>query len=204
MSDAPVDHSTAADDVLLRRWVEHGDHNAFGAIDARYRGLVFGIAHRRLGGDPVLRAGVEDVAQDVFIYLMRRAGECLASDVPLAVRLARVADSRAVDYFRRNHPHSRPSGGDPEGGGPIDHVPAPRPAEESDAESALRACLDAMPDVAAVVYPLYWEGRTAKEVAAELGVANATMSRRHDQARERLRACVERRLGRGRYSGGRA
>ena len=75
---------------LLRRFASGGDEAAFETLVNRHLGLVLGAARRQLGGD---HHAAEDVAQQVFTLLARKAGrlldhDCLAAWLHTATRMS--------------------------------------------------------------------------------------------------------------------
>lgn len=60
--------------TLLRRYVDDDDQEAFAALVRRHLDVVYTVALRRMGGDAHL---AQDVAQEVFIALARRAPRLL-------------------------------------------------------------------------------------------------------------------------------
>lgn len=95
----------ASDAVLLARWIEHHNEDAFAALMARHGPMVLGICRRLLGDGP----DAEDVFQAVFVVLSRQASrlrqpEALAGFLhTVAVRLARkVRKSKRRQRMRTN------------------------------------------------------------------------------------------------------
>jgi len=82
------------DTLLLQRYAQRRDAEAFKELTARYAGLVYGTCLRVLGNP----ADAEDVAQECFLELARKAGAIRAS---LPGWLHALARSRAVDLARR-------------------------------------------------------------------------------------------------------
>jgi DNA-directed RNA polymerase specialized sigma24 family protein len=96
----------APDAVLLQRWTQQRDQNAFAVLMARHGPIVLGICRRLLGDVPE----AEEVFQAVFVLLSRQAGqlrrpESLAGFLhTVAVRLARKT-AKAKRRRQRIKPH---------------------------------------------------------------------------------------------------
>lgn len=84
------------DAELLRRYAEEKSEEAFAELVRRHLDLVYGVAHRQVGGDAHL---AQDVAQVVFTALARKAPS-LASRPVLAGWLHRSAQFAAIDVVR--------------------------------------------------------------------------------------------------------
>ena len=80
--------------VLLQRFTQGGDTDAFSEIVKRYQNLVYSTCVRTLG-DP---AGAEDASQECFLRLLRKADTVQSS---LGGWLHRCAMDMAVDEVRR-------------------------------------------------------------------------------------------------------
>ncbi|MET9294264.1 sigma-70 family RNA polymerase sigma factor [Streptomyces sp. NPDC003077] len=152
------------------------DEDAFRAVYERYVSLVLGVA-TRLTRD---RAAAEDIAQEVFSYLWERP---LAYDPhrgPLRAWLAVLAHHRSVDWIRREEkrrglraPYEPPKGDE-----------TADAAAEGMVALRVRALAAELPDT--LRRPLllaYYEGRTYRQVATELGIPEGT-------AKTRLRAAL--------------
>ncbi|MGP4018404.1 RNA polymerase sigma factor [Saccharopolyspora sp. 5N708] len=87
-------------DAVLATSIAAGDVDAFELLVRRYSDGVFGMALRMLGD----RAEAEDVVQEVFVTVWRRAGGIAA---PTALRpwLFQVARRRCLIVLRRRRTH---------------------------------------------------------------------------------------------------
>lgn len=83
------------DTLLLDRWRNHRDAQAFAEIVARYAGLVYGTAQRILGN----AADAEDTAQECFATLAQRS---VRVERYLGPWLHQVATRRALNRLRSN------------------------------------------------------------------------------------------------------
>lgn len=87
--------SPESDDSLIAR-VNAGDRLAWRALVDRHTGPVFGQAWRMLGD----RAEAEDVAQETFVRLMRKAPDWRRGEATLKTWLFRVAINLCIDRQR--------------------------------------------------------------------------------------------------------
>ena len=85
----------STDRELLREFTEHGRESAFEQLVQRHVDLVFATALRRLGD----RAAAQDVTQDVFIRLHRKAA-WLRREVSLAGWLHKTAWLESQQWWR--------------------------------------------------------------------------------------------------------
>lgn len=171
----------ADEDARLRDRLVFGDESAFADLYDRFSSLVYTIAAR------VTRdaRAAEDVTQEVFLAIWQRPLAFDPARGSLRAWLAMTAHRRAVDLVRREEAHRRRSldgrwyagadGGDPVG----DQV------SDADAAARLGAALRALPQhLSRAINLAYFEGRTYREVAIELGLPEGTAK---SQLREGLR-----------------
>jgi RNA polymerase sigma factor (sigma-70 family) len=168
------------DAVLLARFINRRDEDAFAALVRRHGPLVLGLCRRWLGN----LHDAEDVFQATFLVLARRAAsirkrQSLASFLHgIALRLAARARTEAA---RRRRPFLA-----------TELVDNPDPLQHLSA-SELRQALDDELDLLSERYraPLvlcYLQGRTQDEAARELGWSKGTLRRRLSRGRDLLRA----------------
>lgn len=149
----------------LKRYATTGDAHAFRELVQAHGAMVHHTALR------VTRdtAAAQDVAQETFLELARKAGGITQS---VAAWLHRVAWNRACDAVRRESTRKR-----------VEEVMAEtwhtdREATWPDIEPHVDASLNELPDELREVLVLYFlEGRTQAEVARYLGRNQATVSR---------------------------
>ena len=89
-----------AEKVLLRRFVNQGDPEAFLEIVTQYAGWVYSACHRVL--DDADKAA--DAAQETFLQLLRNSGRISES---LPGWLHRAATRLAIDRLRRDDSRRR-------------------------------------------------------------------------------------------------
>lgn len=74
-----------------------GDRDAFGQLYERLAPKVFNYFYHHLGGQATV---AEDLAEDVFVNVLRRLDSYTACGLPFSAWIFRVAHNRLVDYFR--------------------------------------------------------------------------------------------------------
>lgn len=171
-----------ADCALLDRYHRHGDPAAFQALVGAHAAMVFACA-RRVTQDAAL---AEEVAQDTFVALARRAGAVRSS---VAAWLYQVARQKACNALRGERRHQRrvqqaATAPELEPGGQEDMPWAA-------VEPVLDECLARLPEAArTLLIEHFLEQRGQREIAAHLGVSQATVSRQISAAVDQLRAAL--------------
>jgi RNA polymerase sigma factor (sigma-70 family) len=173
------------DDVVLVQMVVAGNTEAFTRFYERHRIWVRAYLLRR----GLTWSEAEDVTQEVFITLSRRANQfnpCLGA---FTTWLGQIVYWRYADYWQEH------------GNDPIpmsDHLPeqtAPTEGSEIEREevvSRLRECIDSLPtSLRQVILLGLDEARTGPQIASCLGIAVGTVESRRHEARRRLRTCLE-------------
>jgi RNA polymerase sigma factor (sigma-70 family) len=169
-----------SDAALLEQYASSQDAEAFAELFRRYAGLVYGTCLRVTRS----RDDAEDVAQECFLELARRAGSITSS---LPGWLHAVARCRSVDALRkaasRRHYEEQAATRAQEDPGPAWAEIAPH----------VDHALDELPERLRLPIILhYLEGHSQSDVASELSVSQPTVSRRLDKGvaelRRRLRA----------------
>lgn len=158
----------------LQRYATTGDAHAFRELVQAHGAMVHATALR------VTRdaAAAQDVAQETFLELARKAGGITQS---VGAWLHRVAWNRACDAVRRESTRKRVE----EAMAEAWHTD--REAAWADIEPHVDASLNELPNELREVLVLYFlEGRTQAEVARHLGKNQATVSRASSAA---SRAC---------------
>jgi RNA polymerase sigma factor (sigma-70 family) len=175
-------------DARLRDRLVFGDEGAFAEMYERYSPVVFTVAAR------VTRdaRAAEDVTQEVFLAVWQRPFDYDPARGSLRGWLAMIAHRRAIDVVRREEKHRRRAltaplpaavtAGDPVG----DHV------SDADAARRLDGAVRALPEpLRQAVLLAYFQGRTYREVARELGVPEGTAKSRLREALRRLAVALQ-------------
>jgi len=170
-----------SDAALLRRFAEAGDGEAFSELVGRYQHFVYGACLRVLGN----AADAEDIAQECFLRLARRADAVRYS---LPGWLHHNATTMSMDERRRQAARRKREQ-------VHDQMKASSNNEATWQETAphIDKALDELPDdLRLVLIEHFLRRRTQAELAAELGVSSATVSRRVEAGVERLRGKLRR------------
>ncbi|MBB5031616.1 RNA polymerase sigma factor [Prosthecobacter vanneervenii] len=149
----------------LQRYASTGDAHAFRELVRAHGGMVHATALRVTKNE----ATTQDVAQEVFLELARKAGSITQS---VAAWLHRVAWNRACDAVRRERSRRRAEDAMAE----TWHTH--REATWADLEPHVDEALNELPGELHEVLVLYFlEDRTQAEIARHLGRNQATVSR---------------------------
>jgi RNA polymerase sigma-70 factor (ECF subfamily) len=158
-----------------------GDADALAAAYDAYGAATFGLLVRMLGD----RAAAEDVQQQVFTEVWRRAGDYDPRRAGLLTWVLTIARSRAIDHLRRRVPEPR----DPQ-------LPDPRTVEaEGDAlleRWRVAQLFGRLPrDERALLRLRFYDGRSQSEISAATGIPIGTIKARMVRGLTRLREMIE-------------
>jgi RNA polymerase sigma-70 factor (ECF subfamily) len=166
-----------ATDAALMRLVARGDTNAFDELYRRHARTALTIA-RRQGASPQL---AEDVVQEAFVSLWRRASSFRADRGSVAAWLATIVRNRLTDAWRRAA--ARPS--------QVAEDSAPEPISlDPDVVERLsvREHLAGLPDDQRQAVVLsYWGGLTHEQIAAASAAPLGTVKGRLRLGLDKLR-----------------
>ncbi len=163
-----------SDAVLMRAYSRSRDADAFQELVRRYAGYVHGVCLRITGN----RQDAEDATQECFLSLARAAGQIRRSP---AGWLHAVATRRAIDTLRRRGTRTRHEAN-------AARLPVDREPTWAEVSPYVDRALAGLPETLRTALILHYvQGRNQKEVAAELGVHQSTVSRRMAKGIELLR-----------------
>ncbi len=164
-----------------------GRRSAFSNLYDLTSAKLFGVCLRVLNN----RAEAEDVLQEVYITVWRKADRYAVTGNSPMTWLITIARNKAIDRLRMR----RETGGGLESAeSVVDPAPGPeRQAVENSERNRLNACLDALEDSRAdAVRGAYLDGETYKELAARHGVPLNTMRTWLRRSLLKLRDCLSR------------
>jgi len=184
-SPAPKTDADCGDADLLRRYVRHESQAAFAELVRRYGGLVHATCVREVD-DPHL---AEDATQVVFLLLARKAPSLLRVDslAGWLFRAARFSARNALRHERRRKVHEQAVIEDMTQA----HLNGPPIPSWSLLEPLLNAALASLrPHEQEVVLLRYLEGRSWRETATQLGLAEDAAQKRGTRAVDKMRRFV--------------
>jgi RNA polymerase sigma-70 factor (ECF subfamily) len=170
-------------DSDLLHAVARGDEAALAACYDRYHRILFGLIMRILHD----RAEAEDVLQDVFLQVWRRAGDFDEARGRAFTWLVTIARSRALDRLRSAGARARL--GEEAAQTPHDEVgDAALDALKSATAAMVRRALAGLPEEQRrTLFLAYFEGLTQTEIAARLGDPLGTVKTRMRSGMIKLR-----------------
>ena len=166
-------------DVELIRELASGGQEALGPLYARYAPLVFGVATQSLD-----RAAAEEIVQDVFLAIWRKAADFDPEQGAFRAWLLQVAHWRVLNELRRRNrrPHLQP---DAEEHGLLASLPDVLQTDPADHVSyaerraAIRSAMDALPAAQRQAVALAFFGElTHEQVARKLDLPLGTAKTR--------------------------
>ncbi len=175
--------------VLALRNVAAGDKTALQQVYDQTSAKLFGVCLRILRD----RDEAEDVLQDVYVSVWRRAGSFDPDrGVSPITWLATLARNRAIDRLRASKKHlARPLEFAAEAADPS--MLASETMERDQSADQLHACLAELePDHAAYIRAAFFDGQTYASLAETAGAPLGTMKSWVRRALMRLRSCLER------------
>ena len=192
-SDTTAPPSSGRDALArLLKQVAAGDRAALGALYRATAAKLYGVVLRILKD----QGESEDVVQDVYMVVWRRAGAFDAQRGSPITWLAAIARNRAIDRLR-SRPPSRDGGGSEQAESALvnvaDEAPlAPELLERSEDYRRLAHCLDGLePKHATAIRTAFFEGVTYDTLAAQAAVPLGTMKSWVRRSLIRLRGCLE-------------
>jgi RNA polymerase sigma-70 factor, ECF subfamily len=165
--------SQISDGDLIRA-VARGDESALAACYDRYRVILFSLALRILHD----RQEAEDVLQDVFMQVWRKAGDFDESRGRAFTWLVTIARSRALDRLRGAGSRARlqTEAAELPGSDEVDPVTEAQRSEEG--ELVRQALAQLSLDQQKALYLAYFEGLTQTEIADRLQAPLGTVKTR--------------------------
>lgn len=165
-----------------------GDRLALRALYDATSAKLFGVCLRILSD----REEAQDVVQDVYLTVWRRADRYDAGRAGVSTWLSTIARNRAIDRLRARGPLAR---SEPvEGLELADDAPGAEAALlQGDEARRLAACLDELDErTAAVIRTAFFEGVTYEALARRTDTPLGTVKSWIRRGLARLRGCLER------------
>jgi RNA polymerase sigma-70 factor (ECF subfamily) len=174
----------------LVRAIATGSPDALAALFDRFGGLVLGLASRITGR----QEDAEEVVQDVFTQVWRRAAQYDAGRATVAGWLTMMTRTRALDRLRARRARPDVDGAVPPDAAPPLSSTSPDPEQVAIADRAarqVRGALSALPDAQRTLVDMaYYEGLTHSEIAARTGLPLGTVKTRLRTAAAALRSAL--------------
>jgi len=178
----PAEPSKISDSDLLRA-MARGDEAALAACYDRYRLILFGLIVRILND----RAEAEDVLQETFLQVWRRANDFDENRGRAFTWLVTIARSRALDRLRSHGSRERIAAeAAAEAGNLIGDASAETLRSEEGA-TVRRALIELPEEQRRALLLAYFEGLTQTEIATRLGIPLGTVKTRVRSGMIRLR-----------------
>jgi RNA polymerase sigma-70 factor (ECF subfamily) len=178
-------------DIDILRSIARGDEQALSALYDRYRLILFGLILRILHSRPE----AEDVLQEVFLQVWRKASDFDEARGRPFTWLVTLARSRAIDRLRSLGSRERTA---QEAARDVSDTvsDAADDAVKSEQGEIVRRALSELPEEQRRALLLaYFEGLTQSEIAERLGTPLGTVKTRMRSGMIRLRELLGDRLG---------
>ena len=171
-----------ADSILQR--IARGNAAAVEESIERYGGLIWSLVRRLCHPDDA-----EDLVQEIFIELWRKADRYDASVAAEVTFVAMVARRRAIDHRRRaSRQPASVELSDAPSQDPVDD--APRMEARAELRNVGRALDELRPEVREVVQLAAYEGLTHSEIASRTGLPLGTVKSHARRGLERVRSTL--------------
>jgi RNA polymerase sigma-70 factor (ECF subfamily) len=175
------------DDGLMER-MARGDRRALDALYALHGALAFALAARMLGD----RDAAEDVVQDAFVALWRRAGDFDVARCAPRTWLLAIVRNRCIDELRRRAIALKRTTAIEDQPAAIEHDPWPETWKRT-CGTAIRSALAELPPEQREVVELGFYGDLSHaQIAARVGAPLGTVKKRMRTGLKRLRSLLDR------------
>ena len=173
-SDAVKNDAASEDGRWLARVVQ-GDAEALGALYDRHGRVVFGLLYRMLGSPEA----AEEVAQDAFHAVWRRAGTYRSDRGSVRAWLLTIARNAAIDWRRTKGKRLEREAAIDEATVLVDEIRVEDRVIATLGAERVRAAVAALPPEQREVLSLaFWSGLSQTEIAARTAVPLGTVKSR--------------------------
>jgi RNA polymerase sigma-70 factor, ECF subfamily len=170
-------------DINLLDAIARRDEAALASLYDRYRVILFGLLVRILGSRPE----AEDVLQEVFIQVWRRAGDFDEQRGKPFTWLVTLARSRAIDRLRQLNSRERLATATAQEA-PPEASDAAQDTYRAEQKEIVAGALSQIPeDQREALVLAYFEGLTQSEIAARIGAPLGTIKTRMRSGMIKLR-----------------
>jgi RNA polymerase sigma-70 factor (ECF subfamily) len=174
--------SQIADEALLQA-VSRGDESALAALYDRYRLILFGLILRILHDRPE----AEDVLQEAFLQVWRRANDFDPARGRAFTWLVTIARSRALDRLRASGSRARIATEAEQEPRESTGDAAADAVKSEEGEMVRQALVELPEEQRRALFMAYFEGLTQSEIAARLGDPLGTVKTRMRSGLMKLR-----------------
>ncbi len=186
MDRRPLASADVADDELMER-MARGDRRALDALYARHGGLALALAQRMLGE----RNAAEDIVQDAFVALWRRAAGFDGARCAPRTWLLTIVRNRSIDELRRRSLAAKRTAAVEEQPPALDDNPWPETWKRT-CGTAIRSALAELPPEQREVVELGFYGDLSHaQIATRLGAPLGTVKKRMRSGLKRLRTLLD-------------
>jgi RNA polymerase sigma-70 factor (ECF subfamily) len=185
MTPATVDEREELAQILFQAGT--GNQQAFAELYRRTSSKLFGVCLRMLRD----RSDAEEVLQEVFTTVWRRAASFDAARASAITWLVTLTRNKAIDRLRQHREQLQDS---PDSFEVVDeNQPSPaQTAQSSQERRQLEQCMDALePQQKSAVREAFFSGATYNELAVRCQVPLGTMKSWIRRSLMRLKACLE-------------
>ncbi|MBI4787267.1 MAG: sigma-70 family RNA polymerase sigma factor [Chloroflexi bacterium] len=183
-----MEYSALKDEEVLAQ-LQAGESWAMSVLYDRYARLVFSLAYKILSD----RASAEEVVQEVFVKVWRRAGDYTAARGKFSSWLTGIAHHHAIDELRRRR--VRPAASEDETAtadvmddGPVPFERAVQSLEHQQITNALQ-CIPV--EQRRPIEMAYFEGLTQQEISEKLQQPLGTIKTRMRLGMQKLRTLLQ-------------
>lgn len=179
-----VPNDKAGEDAALLGRIAAGDPDALGELYDRYGRVVFGVLYRQLG----LPEAAEEVTQDAFHAVWRRAGSYRADRGAVRTWLLAIARNAAIDWRRTKGKRLEREAVIDEAAELVEETGVDDRVLATVRAERVRAAVAALPDEQRVVLSLaFWSGLSQTEISARTGTPLGTVKSRVRLGMSKLR-----------------